>query len=258
MKQILPLFFLIAFHSFGLAQNMNDYNYVVVPDQFEFQTQVNQYQLNEMTKFYLNKNGFHAFLNSEAPNADKCKGLYANVEYERSWLQTKMEIVLHDCEKNEVYRSPIGKSKLKELDKSKQEALREAFAGFSTLKVRQKPLDMTDYPKEVEPNSKSVASKQPENPGKNSPKSVGPAETFTAYTFENASYILRKTDEGYSLYKESETEDGNLELIGKIIDEAERFKFSNTSGNESEAVFEGGNSLIIINGTTNQIFTKVE
>lgn len=258
MKQIWLLFFLTAIHVVGFSQNMNDYSYVIVPDQFEFQTKVNQYQLNEMTKFYLEKNGFHAFFNSEAPNLDRCNGLYADVEYTRAWLLTRMEIVLRDCHKNEIYRSPTGKSKLKELDRSKQEALREAFSSFSTLKIRQKSLNLVDDAQAEQPDTKSLSTEQTETPVKNRQQSVGPVASFTTYHLENASYILRKTEEGYSLYKESETDGGDLELVGKITGGDTTLKFTDVSGKESDVKFDADGTLIIGKGADETIYPKSE
>lgn len=255
MKPVCFLIFLLTVQLIGISQNMNEYSYIVVPDQFEFQTKINQYQLNDMSKFYLNKNGFHAFLNSEAPNADRCDGLYMDVEYDRSWLQTRMEVVIRDCREKEIYRSPIGKSKLKELDKSKQEALRSAFSGLSGMKISQKPLDLK---RELKTEQKVISTKQAETPVRQKTKTDGPSNSFTSYYFQDESYILRKTEDGYSLYKESISDDGNLKLTGKISNTNGNLKFLDLSGKESEIFFDDDGSLIINDGETEKVFIKSE
>ena len=50
---------LIAFQNFTFAQSdINNYKYVSVSDRFDFLKTSDQYQLNSLTKFLLNKSGF--------------------------------------------------------------------------------------------------------------------------------------------------------------------------------------------------------
>ena len=44
---------------------LNDYKYVIVPNSFDFLKSKDQYQLNSLTKFLLNKNGFTAIMEDE-------------------------------------------------------------------------------------------------------------------------------------------------------------------------------------------------
>ena len=79
--------------------NLSDYSYVIVPDQFDFLKSKDQFQLNSMTKFYFEKSGFNAYLADSAPNANRCDGLYANVEE----LKT---LFCQDIAKQRLWRNP--------------------------------------------------------------------------------------------------------------------------------------------------------
>ncbi len=136
MKKILvfSLFLVGIFGSKG--QNLNDYKYVVVPEQFNFLKEADQYQVNSLTKFLFNKYGFDAYLaKEELPldlNSAGCNTLYADVE-SSGFLSTNMIVTLADCRGNVVYTSPEGKSKIKEYKAAYHDALREAFLGIEEL-----------------------------------------------------------------------------------------------------------------------------
>src|SRR5690606_36018241 len=118
--------------------NLSEYSYVIVPEQFDFLRQRDQFQMNSMAKFYFEKNGFNSYLADSAPNANRCEGLFADVEELTSIFGTKLQIVLKDCNNKEIYRSQEGKSKYKEYEKTYQDALRKAFSSIEALRVNQK------------------------------------------------------------------------------------------------------------------------
>ena len=108
----------ICFSSYS-QKSLNDYAYVVISEQFEFQNQKDKYQLNSLTKFLFNKYGFHAFFNAEVPaNVNRCDGLWVDAEGAPGFIITKIQLVLSDCNGNEVYRSKFGKSKIKDYKKA--------------------------------------------------------------------------------------------------------------------------------------------
>ena len=51
--------------SISAQKSVNDFKYIIVPSQFEFQNNAGDFQLNEMTKFLFNKYGFIALLSTE-------------------------------------------------------------------------------------------------------------------------------------------------------------------------------------------------
>ena len=69
------IFFLITTASNGIAaqqERLSAFDYVVVPDRFDFQYERDQYQINSLLKFLFNKHGFHAFFPSELPDVSRC------------------------------------------------------------------------------------------------------------------------------------------------------------------------------------------
>jgi hypothetical protein len=139
MKNILLLFFLIAsnYATFGQEKNLNNYEFIIVPERFDFLSQDDQYQTSSLTKFLLEKNGFVVLLDSEAyPRALKdnpCKGATAVVVDKSSLFKTKVIIELRDCFNKLIYTSAAGGSKLKDYKKGFQEAIRKAHANMNDV-----------------------------------------------------------------------------------------------------------------------------
>lgn len=118
-----------------IGQSLNEYKYVVIPSKYDFQKTEDQYQLNSLTKFLFEKEGFKTvFDNLEMP-ADAannpCGVLTARVNNESNMFTTKMVIELINCKNQKVLTSQEGRSKEKDYKKGYQEALREAFESVS-------------------------------------------------------------------------------------------------------------------------------
>ncbi len=169
--------FLVVFFLLFTIQNcfsqktLSDYTYVIVSEQFSFLNEKDEFQLNSLTKFLFNKHGFHAYFNNEVPsNVKRCNGLWANVEGSPGFIYTKIEIVLKDCNGNEIFRSIKGTSKGKELKKAYYESMRKAFKSIEILRVNQK--EITD----VEPEKNANKSITTEN---NEVSKIVVADTIT-------------------------------------------------------------------------------
>lgn len=249
MKQfiLLSLAVLLSINTFSQQKSLSDYNYVIVPEHFDFLSSKDQYQINSMTKFYLDKYGFNTYFLSSAPKVDRCDGLYADVEKLSTILGTKLQVVLKDCNNNEIYRSSEGKSKFKQHQKSYQDALRKAFKGMQRLGVNQQ---------EVNPKDLAVATpKQPEKAAETPIKVLKiqsevvelqlPEAKFSNYSHSGKSYLLRKTAEGYSFYEETATVADGLLLKGKIIVMDAIVKYMDTAGAVFDAEFDAGGNLTI-------------
>ena len=105
---------------------------VIVPNRYAFQKEDNQYQLNMLTKFLLEKQGFKVYMESEAPAEllqNPCATLKADVKNQSNMMTSKVQFLLTDCTNEAVFTSQIGKSREKEFKKSYQEALRNALSG---------------------------------------------------------------------------------------------------------------------------------
>ena len=159
MKRFLLLTLLLL--SSGLfAQSLNDYQYVIVPIRYDFLRTDNEFRLNTITKFNLEKIGFQAFYNDKnlpkeiADNS--CKALKVDVVKGGSFIWTDLTIVFRDCQNNIVFQSEVGKSKEKDYAKSYTEALNLAFASVYKQNYSYQP----DNQKTVEPivvSSETVA-----------------------------------------------------------------------------------------------------
>ncbi len=257
MTRLLLFFISLFFAANAISQNSNlsDYSYVIVPNQFDFLKEKDQYQMNSMSKFYFEKNGFNAYFAEDAPNANRCDGLYANVEELKTILGTKLQIVIKDCNDNEIYRSQEGKSKYKEFDKTYQDALRKAFNSIEGLRVKQKDVillsdnssntavsDQTKLKTEEAELTKPKVSRVSGN--------LLPDAKFSNYSNSGKTFLLRKTTEGYSLYEESANASDGLLLIGKIIVMDKVVKYMDTSGKVSDASFDLSGNLTIKDGSS--------
>ena len=122
------------FNAFS-QKEINNYKYIIIPSQFEYQNYEDQYQLNSLTKFLFNKYGYEAYLNTdEFPSdlaSDNCLALKAIVkDVKGGFLLTKIEIDLVDCQNQVIATSQIGKSKLKDRAKAYNQSIREAFITY--------------------------------------------------------------------------------------------------------------------------------
>ena len=249
MKHLfLTLVIIVTCSNLSLAQKtLSDYSFVVVPDEFEFLSKANQYQLNDMAKYYLTKNGFNTYYFSELPSVDNCDGLWADVESISGFTRTKILVVLKDCKGIEVYRSQPGASKQKEYKKSYQDALRKAFLSFEELDVQQKAVVVRPSASDVSSQEASLVIAPLE-----SKSNRGPVNKFNAYTYDAKSYLLKKVEGGYSMYDAS---GADLILKGTIEDSENGYRAmvfdANYQGyflenNDLELVDEDGRSITLI------------
>ncbi len=117
--------------------DVNGYKYILVPRKFDFQKEENKHQLNSLTKFLFNKEGFIALFEDEKAPQDlynnPCLALKAKVYNKSNMFTTKVNIGLIDCRNNEVFTSSEGKSKIKEFKKAYHQATRKAFESVKAL-----------------------------------------------------------------------------------------------------------------------------
>ena len=136
-KQFLLLLLLVV--SYSYSQSVNDYKAVIVPLKYDFLNGENQFRLNTLTKFNLNKAGFVSFYASETIPAEyneRCSLLYVDVVKDNGFLTTKLFITLKDCYGKIIFQSIIGKSKEKEYKVAYTEALNEAFKSVYALQYK--------------------------------------------------------------------------------------------------------------------------
>lgn len=156
MKKYIVLLLLVT--STGFAQNLNDYKYAHVPSKFNFLIDVNMYNLNELSKMYLQKYGFETYLDNETTPDDfvntNCNKIFVDIIPNNNLFTTKVKVVLKDCKGTILFTSQEGTSREKEYKIAYNQALRMAFDNFSVLKTHKfqspkKNLGMIGEPNEV-------------------------------------------------------------------------------------------------------------
>jgi hypothetical protein len=139
MKKYLVLFLMISF--VGVAQNLNEYKYAILPSKFSFLKEENAHNLNVLTKMYLQKYGFETYFNNEeAPDEfiqSNCNKIFVDVAESSNIFITKLKVTIKDCKGAILATSDIGTSKEKEYRVAYNESLRMAFDNFTELKSHQ-------------------------------------------------------------------------------------------------------------------------
>lgn len=211
-NKILVLVTLFIGLSIHAQSNLNQYKYVIVPKKYEFLKEANQYQMNALTKFLFEKQGFSTLMEGESyPDdllKDRCLALNSNVIDDSSLFKTKLSVVLKDCNGRFVYTSNVGETREKDYSKAYQMALRNAFKSLETMDYKYEPVKNNSKPENVVEKAvaaKTVTDVTQENKTLNDKKVI---EKNTAEINNNttsavvASSILKE--------KESKTETSNV------------------------------------------------
>lgn len=142
IKEILVIVLVLISNSIFSQQNINSYKYVTVSKKFDFQKTEDQYQLNSLAKFLLNKEGFETLFDVETKPQElinnACLNLIVKINNNSNMLTTKLNVELMNC-KNEVVYSGDGRSKLKEYKKAYHEAIRKALEPLKGLNYKFNP-----------------------------------------------------------------------------------------------------------------------
>ena len=271
MKFLVVFTLLLCFISEGFSQkSLSDYSFVAVPEKFDFLNEKDKYQLNSLTKFLFNKHGFNAFFIRELPDVRRCDGLWAEVEGKPAMIRTKVTVILNDCNGVEVYRSEVGTSKLKAYNKTYTAALRDAFISIDALGIQQKEPalfgESEDVAKEETPKETvDVSPKEVTDVISTEGKGISVAaieenklvEVITKealYESNGASFALRNTKSGYTLYEKL---NGDEKLKGTLlVKEGKSLQFLDTAGNKFTSYFDADKNLIIETSFQKLVFTK--
>ena len=242
------VFFLITSASNRIAaqqERLSAFDYVVVPDRFDFQYERDQYQINSLLKFLFNKHGFHAFFPSELPDVSRCDGLYAEIEQVNGFVWTEVSIRLLDCDGILFYQTKSGRSKLKDFAKAYSESIRMAFESIEILGVRQGPLEILQKRGGQDSNSEeTIAPDAKANPKSKSDRPLGsnssqglqtevkplkneavtlgliPDVAMMNFKSYEKTYLLRRTDLGYQWYREDGQDliyEGKFFVVEKML-----------------------------------------
>lgn len=137
MKKILTIVTLL-FGIYCFSQSIKDYKAVLIPLKYDFQKEQNQFRLQTLIKYNLEKAGFQAFYSNEyIPSElnDRCKLLTLDLIKESTFLVTKLVVVFKDCYGVEIFKSEAGKSREKQFEEAYREALNNAFKSIEANSV---------------------------------------------------------------------------------------------------------------------------
>ena len=131
------MLFLFSVSIFSQSNNPISYKYIIVKSTFNFLKQVDRYRTSSFTKFLFEKEGFKVYLdNEQLPEElyyNKCKAMFVDIKDDSNLFYTKNFIELLDCNNNLIHTSQIGKSKLKDYEKTYRQSIRNAFSTFKNL-----------------------------------------------------------------------------------------------------------------------------
>lgn len=189
MKRHLLLLLLFTTLS-GYAQNtINNYKYVLVPEQYSFSKEIDQYGLNNLTKDLLEEKGFKVYfddknLPAEIAN-DRCKAMNADLIEKKGMFTTTLTLILKDCQGNVVFKGKEGKSREKEFRTSYNDALIKAFESLNEY-----PYTFTGEARKVESVKASEVAVVPANQPAGAAESTDPSGTLYAQITENGFQLI--------------------------------------------------------------------
>ena len=202
MKRILLLLVLFLAAT-AFSQNVNDYEYVIVPTKFSFLKVDDKYRLNTNSRLLLQKYGFKSVFPSDSIPSEiannNCKKLYFDIIEDNKFLITKIKIVLKDCREKLLFESDYGTSKEKEFEIAYNKALREAGKSFDKLNYKY--------------NGKN-----------NSSITQEPSKTIVSETDSETFYFAQPTANGFQVV------DNNPKVIMKLYTTSQKNVFLGTKG----------------------------
>lgn len=230
MKQLVIILFSLFcfFKAEAQGERLSGFDYVVIPERFDFQSERDQYQVNSLLKFLFNKYGFHAYFKDELPDVSRCDGLYTEIDRVNGFIWTEVSIKLLDCDGILFYQTKNGRSKLKEYAKAYSESIRMAFESIEILGVKQGTLqtlekksdqtrvarnaksDSSNQTESVSVRDKPLVNKDTQKVNSDQNKANFPAVSLglipdlplMSFQSDEVSYLLRRTNLGYQWYRE--------------------------------------------------------
>lgn len=227
------------------AQDLDQYKYIIVPEEFEFSKEKNQFQLNALTKFLFEKHGFETLMKKEEKPTDLqenyCLGLNTKVKDNSGLFVTKLVVQLEDCRGNIVFETKEGRSREKDYKTAHHEALRDAFSDIEEINYSFNPGEVSAAApsSDKQPQAAEKAEVAQSEPETRAPEATEDVETPTTapaevvvktpatappevvvenpmidnnsakeleFEKDGTSYFLEKSDSGYSFFQENSEE----------------------------------------------------
>ena len=162
MKNTLFIILFFIIQSVFSQKSVNDYAYFIIPEQFSFQDQPDQHQLNSLAYFLFQKENVTVLKEFEKIPEElrmiDCGGLKLRVNKESSAFRTKLTFELLNCVNDVVFKSEQGSSLEKDYKKGFQESFRNAFESFKAINYAYVPKQAAE--KVVKTNVSEVVSSE--------------------------------------------------------------------------------------------------
>lgn len=191
----------------GNVSQLNNYKYVVIPIQFDFQSEENQYMINSKLKYLLNQQGFTTYMDVEDLPLDlrgnSCSALHADLKSDAEGflaMQTKLRLQLKDCRNQVVFESQEGVSRAKDYKEGYLDALDDIFnTSFANLAYQYNGKTPEQEPENEEAD---VLTKAPE--ANTQPEGLA-ATKDRIYTLDGGpdAFGVHKIEAGYLLLNEA-------------------------------------------------------
>ena len=185
-------------------EDLNYFKYVVIPIQYQFQSEENEFLINSLTKHLFNEENFTTYMDVESKPKDltfnRCLALFAEVKSESESffsLNTKLELILKDCNNKVIFKSE-GRSKLKDYKEAYHDALKDAFTPLQSFNYEYNGKNSYDSSKFEEEEQKSPIQKEPKKETKSFEETVK-EKLIGTYSLFNEEYSISKIEAGYIL-----------------------------------------------------------
>jgi len=200
---------------------INNYKYIIVPIQYDFLKENNEFLLSSLTKHLFKQEGYTVIIDNENLPEDllwnQCLALKVDLDgkYKEIFsFHTNLKFKLVDCHKRVVYESVVGSSRIKKFKEAYHEALREAFEPLKRFYYNYTPKNETKD-KTVTNETKDIKEKKL-------------FETPSNFTFEESIHTLKKIEAGYLLLNDNGDKEAfiNKTPTGNILYNSERLNGS--------------------------------
>ena len=232
------MLFLFSISIFSQSNNSISSKFIIVKSTFDFLKQVDRYRTSSFAKFLFEKEGFKVYLdNEELPEElyyNKCKAMFVNIKDDSNLFYTKNFIELLDCNDNLIHTSLVGKSKLKDYEKTYRQSIRNAFSTFKNLDSVYTSFSSVKITKSIKKGSNLEIVTKPKETRQ---EIIKPAE--------NSSNIEKKNNSGYSTLTAQDNSSGYqlLNTKNKVI-----FIILKT-GNQNRFIIKNKNGSLINKGS---------
>ena len=232
------MLFLFSTSIFSQSNNSISSKFIIVKSTFDFLKQVDRYRTSSFAKFLFEKEGFKVYLdNEELPEElyyNKCKAMFVNIKDDSNLFYTKNFIELLDCNDNLIHTSLVGKSKLKDYEKTYRQSIRNAFSTFKNLDSVYTSFSSVKITKSIKKESNLEIVTKPKETRQ---EIIKPAE--------NSSNIEKKNNSGYSTLTAQDNSSGY-----QLLNTKNKVSFIILkTGNQNRFIIKNKNGSLINKGS---------